>query len=146
MDLSLFCYWEGGMCVISWCSKRPSSLNAKPQKPFLPQRPESPQETVIGHREVLPLQHAARLFCFFVNVTRNTWPGLSALSVCFCVEMNESFFLNLYRNALCENHRGIFEAAELSRSSRKAPRCMILLYTEQVLNLPGPTVFITRLV
>lgn len=38
---------------------------------------------------------------FFVNVTRNTWPRLSALSVYFCVEMNESFFPNSYRNALC---------------------------------------------
>lgn len=52
VDLGLFCYWEGGMCVISWCSKWPRNLNAKPQKQFLPQRLNPPEQ--ISHWECWP--------------------------------------------------------------------------------------------
>lgn len=62
----------------------------------------SPREQLsVTERFGSSARSAAVLF-FFVNVTWNTWPVLSVLSVYFCVAMNESFFLDSYRNALCE--------------------------------------------
>lgn len=66
-----------------------------------PRAPEAPENSYQSLRD-LALHTAARPFCFFVNVTWNTWPALSVLSVYFCVEMNESLILVSYRNALCE--------------------------------------------
>lgn len=75
-------------------------LKWKSTKAIPPTAPEAPENSYRSLRD-LARQHA-RPFCFFVNVTWNTWPALSVLSVDFCVEMNESFFLDSYRNALCE--------------------------------------------
>ena len=78
-----------------------SDLNAKPQKPFLPQRLNPPELlSVIGRFFASSVCSKAVLFVF--NVTCDIWPGLSALFVSHCVELNESFFQISYRDALCE--------------------------------------------
>lgn len=97
--LGLFCNWEGRMCVISWCSKWPSDLNAKPQTLFSPAASKS-SRAVISH-SVFTSSVCREDIRVGLNVTCDIWQGLSALFDSHCVEMNESFFQISYRDALC---------------------------------------------
>lgn len=56
------------MCVISWCSKWPSDLNAKPQKPFLPQRLNPPELLSVIQRFRLLSMQRGRSGCSQCNL------------------------------------------------------------------------------
>lgn len=76
-------------------------LECKATEAISPTAPKS-SRTVISHWEVFASSLCSKTVLFVFNVTCDIWPGLSALFVSHCVELNESFFQISYRDALCE--------------------------------------------
>lgn len=112
MDLGLFCYWEGGMCVISWCSKWPSDLNAMPQKPFLPQSLSRPDLlSVIGRFCLFSMQQDC-----FVCFQCNLWylAGAQCLLCQLLCGDEWIFLLNLIHRCTVQNDRNTFETKKVN--------------------------------
>lgn len=107
MVSGLFCYWEGGMCVISWHSKWAGDLNAKPRKPFLPQRLNPPELlSVIGRFCHFSMQQD-RFVCFQCNL----WYLAGAqCPLCSPLCGDEWIFLpNFIQRCTVCNHSNTFE-------------------------------------